>query len=117
MAKYCSNCGSEVDENAYVCVKCGVVVNNNKNNVSNDVDNGGFLWSVLGFFVPVAGLILYLVWKKEKPKTAKNAGIGALISVILNVVLIIFAFVLVFSIEDEFNDNYYEYDDYYYNFE
>lgn len=26
MAKYCSNCGNELPENAYVCVKCGVKV-------------------------------------------------------------------------------------------
>lgn len=26
MAKFCRNCGSEIDENAYVCVKCGVKV-------------------------------------------------------------------------------------------
>ena len=27
MSKFCSNCGKEVNENAYVCVKCGVKVN------------------------------------------------------------------------------------------
>ena len=25
--KYCSNCGSEIDEKAVICVKCGVPVN------------------------------------------------------------------------------------------
>jgi len=26
MAKFCSNCGNELPENAYICVKCGVKV-------------------------------------------------------------------------------------------
>lgn len=31
---YCTNCGNKVHENAYVCVKCGVILDNNIN--SND---------------------------------------------------------------------------------
>lgn len=29
---YCRNCGNKLDENAYVCVNCGVLVDSNKNN-------------------------------------------------------------------------------------
>ena len=50
------------------------------------VDNGGFGWGLLGCCIPIAGLILFLVWKDTKPKTAKAAGIGALVSVILGVI-------------------------------
>ena len=46
-------------------------------------DNGGFLWGLLGCCIPVVGLILFLVWKDQKPNTAKAAGIGALVSVIM----------------------------------
>ena len=28
MAKYCSNCGSELKENADICLKCGKIINN-----------------------------------------------------------------------------------------
>jgi uncharacterized membrane protein YdjX (TVP38/TMEM64 family) len=52
-------------------------------------DDGGFLWGLLGFCVPVAGLILYLVWQTERPLSAKAAGKGALISVILYVIFVI----------------------------
>ena len=41
---------------------------------------------MLGFCIPVVGLILYLVWKDTKPRTSKAAGKGALISVIIGVV-------------------------------
>ncbi|MBE5746310.1 MAG: hypothetical protein E7359_03380 [Clostridiales bacterium] len=53
---------------------------------------GNFGWAVLGFFVPVAGLVLFLVWKNENPGNSKMAGIGALVSVILDVVCYIFSF-------------------------
>ena len=92
MYKYCSNCGNKVDENGSFCAICGFAINNNiSNNSANQVvDNGGFGWALLGFFVPVVGLILYLTWKNEKPKSAKSAGVGALISTILGAVLCIF---------------------------
>ena len=49
------------------------------------VDDGGFLWGLLGCCIPIVGLILYLVWKNERPKTAKAAGIGALVSVCIGI--------------------------------
>ena len=39
------------------------------------------LWGLLGCCVPIVGLVLFLVWKDTKPKTAKAAGIGALVAV------------------------------------
>lgn len=50
-------------------------------------DNGSFGWAALGFFIPIVGLILYLVWRTEKPLSARRAGIGALVSVIVGAVL------------------------------
>lgn len=34
MAKYCSNCGESLPENAYICVKCGVKVVQNSINLN-----------------------------------------------------------------------------------
>lgn len=62
----------------------------------NPQDTGSFGWAVLGFFVPLVGLILYLVWKNEKPLTARRAGKGALISVIVSVVLMVIWMILMF---------------------
>ena len=61
---------------------------------NNVVDNGGFLWGLLGCCVPIAGLILFLVWKDTKPKTAKAAGIGALVSVVLAILYYIVVIVV-----------------------
>lgn len=35
-----------------------------------------FGWGVLGFFIPLVGLILYFCWRKEKPNAAKAALYG-----------------------------------------
>ena len=44
----------------------------------------------VGFFIPIVGLILFLVWKNEMPVRAKSAGIGALIGVIVEIVFVFF---------------------------
>ena len=79
---YCKNCGAQIDDQAVICPHCGVAQWTNP----AVVDNGGFGWGMLGFCIPVVGLILYLVWKDTKPRTSKAAGKGALISVIIGVV-------------------------------
>ena len=56
-------------------------------------DKGSFGYAVLGFFIPLVGLLLFLIWRKTRPGDAKKAGIGALVNVILQVVLVIFAII------------------------
>ena len=90
---FCTNCGAQIDDNAVVCTSCGTA----QNNTPAVVDKGGFGWGLLGWCIPIVGLILFLVWKDTKPKTAKAAGIGALVSVILGVVVYIATFALGFA--------------------
>ena len=111
---YCRNCGNQLNEQASFCTRCGTAQNvaptqNNYNPnqntyqstpVQNPVtpapaDNGGFWWGALGCCVPIAGLILFLVWNDSKPKTAKAAGKGALISVIAGAVLWVLYIILI----------------------
>lgn len=61
---------------------------------TNVEDNGGILWGLLGCCVPIVGLVLFLVWKDTKPKTAKAAGIGALVCVAVSVICYILLFIL-----------------------
>ena len=90
---FCKNCGAQIDDNAVVCTSCGVA----QNTAPAVVDKGGFGWGVLGYCIPVVGLILWLVWKDTKPKTSKAAGIGALVSVIVGVVFYVLMMVLGFA--------------------
>lgn len=85
---FCKNCGQPMDEHDNVCPNCCAV----QNQTPPVVDNGGIGWGLLGCCIPVVGLVLFLVWKDTKPKTAKAAGIGALVSVILVVLYYIFIF-------------------------
>lgn len=87
---YCKKCGAQIDDMAVICPKCGVP----QKDTPEVVDNGGFGWGLLGFCIPLVGLILFLVWKDTKPKTGRAAGKGALISVIVWIVLYILFFAL-----------------------
>ena len=119
---FCRKCGSLLADDADFCSSCGTAQNvapaqnaapnqNTYNPASAQnaapnqntyipasapapEDNGGFGWGALGCCVPIVGLILFLVWKDTKPKTAKAAGKGALISVIISVIFYILSFVL-----------------------
>lgn len=85
---FCRNCGQQIDDRAAVCLHCGVA----QENKPQVVDNGGFGWGVLGCCIPIVGLVLFLVWKDTKPKTAKAAGIGALVSVGIGILYYILMF-------------------------
>jgi hypothetical protein len=61
-------------------------------------DASSFGFAVLGFFFPLVGLILFLVWKDQYPLRSKSAGKGALIGVISEVVLSIIAFVILIAL-------------------
>ena len=55
---------------------------------------GAIGWGLLGCCIPIVGLVLFLVWKDTKPRTAKAAGIGALVAVIIGVVYYILIAIL-----------------------
>lgn len=78
---YCRRCGAPISDGATTCPFCGAY----QNNTPYVEDNGGFGWGLLGCCIPVVGLVLFLVWKDQKPRTAKAAGIGALVSVIIGI--------------------------------
>ena len=114
---YCTKCGKEIDEGAAFCPSCGSPQNGGYNEQPYhpsqndpytapryqsqappvDYDSGSFGWFILGFFIPLVGLILFLVWIGNKPKSAKMAGLGALINVILTVIFYVFIFGLMFA--------------------
>lgn len=79
--KYCPKCGRQLVDEAVICVSCGCAQTGSGSKFKND--SAGFGWGVLGFFFPLVGLILYLLWKGDVPKRAKSAGIGALVGAII----------------------------------
>ena len=98
---YCKNCGKEIDDNTAVCPYCNYVqetaeyqasVNSQRQQIRSDSGNIG--WGFLGCCIPIVGLIIFLVWHDKKPNTAKTAGIGALIAVVVSVLLGILNFAI-----------------------
>lgn len=101
---YCKNCGSVMTENG--CSVCGQNQNEDRAPaatpsttpytpyasapVTGDKKSIGF--NILSFFIPLAGLIIFLVKKDEKPIQAKSAGKSAIAGLITNVVLSIVVF-------------------------
>ena len=91
---YCNTCGNEINENAVVCPKCGCVTGKSNSVLKQDAPNTGF--AVLGFFFPLIGLILWLIWRTETPLKAHSAGKGALIGVIVSAAITLF-YVIIFG--------------------
>lgn len=48
-------------------------------------DSGSFGWAALGALFPLVGFVLFLAWEWRKPKSAKMAGIGALVSALAGI--------------------------------
>ncbi len=105
---YCRYCGKELPEDAVFCPACGKKTERDGEPFSEYTEGGGRAadarpartapyarpddtpnagWAVLGFFFPLVGLILYLVWEREMPNRARMCGKGALIAVIVYAVL------------------------------
>ena len=55
---YCSNCGNKVDEKAYICVNCGVILKNKKTKkIKKDSNLTGvfsIIFGVIGFLISIS---------------------------------------------------------------
>lgn len=108
----CKNCGRIVDDNSSFCSNCGTRFEHLQPPNTSD-DNSGFGFAILGFFIPIVGLILFLIYDGKKPKRAKSAGKGALIGFITKIVLsiifiilyVVFATSLFSNISDDIESN------------
>ena len=144
----CKWCGNVVGENDKFCQHCGGNLMNT--NVSENIQTSNFtrnqnnnftqstnneekvnVWFViLSVFIPLAGLIIFLVKKDDDKKTAKASGIAALISFGVSILLSIVSVVTLITsatnsinsvfdkaqnviedIETEMNDNGYDIED------
>lgn len=88
---YCKYCGKIIDDDSMFCSNCGNGVSL-EDNAGQDKSSRSF--AVLGFFIPIVGLILYLIYERKQPQKAKSAGKGALIGFITKVVVYIVIVVL-----------------------
>ena len=83
--KYCTNCGSPLNDDQEFCLNCGLMINSE--NLEENEDKGSVGFSILSFFIPIVGLIIFLMWQEKSPKTAKQAGFWALIGFVINILV------------------------------
>lgn len=89
--RFCTTCGKEIPEGSTFCPSCGAAVGAPnpvpRSPAATDAPNTGM--AVLGFFIPIVGLILWICMKDETPLKAKSAGKGALIGFIVGLILVV----------------------------
>lgn len=90
---YCKQCGSRVQPEYLYCQHCGAPIERGPQKKAVDDSGSGGFWA-LGFFLPVVGLILYVVLGEDRPRRAKAAGTGALVGFIVQAALAILLVVL-----------------------
>ena len=56
MAKYCTNCGAELNENQDVCLKCGVKINKTPNTYTDPNTKSKIAAGLLGIFLGCFGV-------------------------------------------------------------
>ena len=95
---FCENCGKVVPDRLKFCPYCGAYI--------DKPECRTFWYGILSFFVPIIGVILYLVWRKEKPKAAKSAITGWLLNVFSKalILIIVFAFSIFVAIKTDAAD-------------
>lgn len=122
MAKFCTNCGNELDDRAIMCPKCGVALTQTTNASNGSSSNGmaiaGF---ILSFFIPLLGLIFSIIGLKRSKETNNGKGLstaGIIISCITMVITIIMGIISFSAVSDtidkaqqqtEYNRQYYNY--------
>lgn len=122
MAKFCTNCGNELDDRAIMCPKCGVALTQTTNASNGSSSNGmaiaGF---ILSFFIPLLGLIFSIIGLKRSKETNNGKGLstaGIIISCITMVITLIMVIISFSAVSDtvnkaqrqnEYNRQYYNY--------
>ena len=79
--KYCTKCGNELADEAVFCGKCGASFTNQPvqqqpfqpsiTPMNTKVDKAGVGFIILSILIPIAGIILWAVKRKETPQAAK----------------------------------------------
>lgn len=90
MGKFCGECGAKTVRGK--CPNCDAVKEEKKVEIKEEIkteDEGSIGWGFLGFFFPLIGLILFLVWLNTKKKSSRAAGIGALIGFVVSIIFFI----------------------------
>jgi len=96
---FCKNCGSQIDDNASVCIHCGASVREMQTTQqqpaqSNTLAIVGF---VFAFLMPLVGLICSIIGlkkSKELNDNGKGLAIAGIIISVIEILIVIIAIVV-----------------------
>ena len=89
----CPVCGTELKENDFYCPHCYADIIKEKKKLE-DKNKSYFGFGFLSFFVPMLGLILFALWREEKPRGSKICGLSALVGFIISIVVYVIFYVI-----------------------
>lgn len=102
--KYCHYCGKQIADEAVICVNCGrtvptaaanPVLNTQGKKTPAEPDAPSFIYALVGFVLPLVGIILYFVEKESgAPLRARSALRGAITGFVISIVFGILAGIL-----------------------
>ena len=72
-----------------------------------DKKEGNTGYTVLGVFFPLIGLILWAIWKQDRPEDARLAGKGAAIGALIYMIVILFSYLFTACAFYELDNLYY----------
>lgn len=76
---FCPKCGNELQNNETQCPNCG--------HTQTNVDKKSIPFMIIGFLIPLVGIILFFVYKKKSPLKATSALNGAIVGFVFNMIL------------------------------
>ncbi len=96
--KYCKNCGTQLDDNAYVCPTCGMRTDPVSAPVPTSTTNTfAIVGFILAFFMPLLGLIFSIIGLNKVKECNSGKGL-AIAGIIISVAEWIIGIIVVFAI-------------------
>ena len=110
MARFCRNCGTEVNENQNVCLNCGTILKSQQAPVVEDdntpVTVGQYIGYSFLFAIPFFGLFFVIYTAiSNKNKNMKNFAIAQIVMMAVGLVLMVLYIVFIISIIGELGMN------------
>lgn len=92
---YCSHCGQEINDEAVVCIHCGVPVTKARGAAQETFNWLALIGFILSFLMPIAGLVCCIFARKQCAEKGQEGGNLALAGLIISIVTIAVAVIVV----------------------
>lgn len=95
---YCSHCGSEINDDAVICIHCGVATPNHQQRVKCESNPLALIGFILSFFFQIAGLVCSIIAYQRCKQNPKLEGRGMSLAGLIISAVTIGLYVLAFLV-------------------